>query len=140
MAKASGRHEAVWQFVEKKVGFGFVDQVLHAFRFDMMSMFCRYEDLYTWSRWDKALWMSRVPEIGEYCTSDLLPCNFTGDPKEAPPFTFFNPQSSWDPMRRFFWQIVACFQGVNMGQSVGMAIRRKFYVQVPVRILDGTWV
>jgi len=57
--------------------------------------------------------------------------------QEAPAFLFFNPQSSWDPMVRFLFQILACLQFQNMKQSVGMAIRRKFYIQVPIRFFDS---
>ena len=72
-----------------------VDKLLHAMHFDMICIFCRYEDLYTWSRWDKALFLSKVnslfkqlavfnalfggvqvPKVGKLCTFALLPSNF----------------------------------------------------------------
>ena len=37
-----------------------VDQFLHWVGVDMPSMFIRYEDLYTWSRWDKVVFEQKV--------------------------------------------------------------------------------
>jgi len=163
-AAASGNHEALEQFKEPNVGFGMVDQLLLAAKVDMPSIFKRYEDLYTWSRWDKVIFLSRVPRVVKGVPKmshfHKLPSNFylqfqkpdedEGDrpvrpvphvrtyKREKPPaFYNFNPTSSWSPMRRFRDSVLATFSGEDIKKSVNMALRRKFYVSVPVRALDG---
>jgi len=40
-------------------------------------------------------------------------------------------------MRRFINQVLGTFMLADLKQTVGMAIRRKYYVQVPIRFIDS---
>ena len=55
------KDEAIWQFREHKVYFGAIDWILRP----RHGIFHRYSDYFTWSRWDEALFLPKVPEIGE---------------------------------------------------------------------------
>ena len=61
-AKKSGAsREAMWQFDEPVAYFGFFDSILKP---KNGGLFKRYGDYFTWSRWDEALFLPRVPRIG----------------------------------------------------------------------------
>ena len=42
-------------------------------------------------------------------------------------------------MRRFIVQVLGTFQLNDLKQTVSMAIRRKYYIQVPIRFFDSVF-
>ena len=145
VAPQSGREEAVLQFVEAHTSFGVVDQVAQRFVKNMPSVFMRYRDLYTWSRWDKALYLSRCPAPGQPCAFDGLACNADGVvPLGHKPgsdgrarFINFDPSSSLSTVYRFVLQVLSTIRGTLVVHNVRMVIRRRYFVQLPIRIVDG---
>jgi len=147
VAPQSGREEAVLQFVEAKTSFGIVDQVAQRFVKNMPSVFKRYRDLYTWSRWDKALFLAHCPAPGEPCAFEGLACNANGVvplgagdkavKDDSVRFINFDPSSSLSATYRFVLQVISTIMGTLLVHNVRMVIRRRYFVQLPIRIVDG---
>jgi len=62
VARELGRDDALQQFVEQRSFFGVMDQI---FKPKYGGIFARYYNYYSWSRWDKVLFLPRAPKIGE---------------------------------------------------------------------------
>jgi len=149
VAPHSGREEAVLQFVEPHVAFGVVDQLALRLFPGGSSVFMRYADLYTWSRWDKALFLSHCPAPGEPCAFEPLACNRHGvvvpiggapaQPQNSTGSDFinFDLASSQSPLVRFVWQVIGTVLGSMLVHNVKVCIRRRYFIQLPLRFLDG---
>ena len=162
VAKELHRDEAMKQFEEVREYFGIFDRLLKP---RLGGIFARYVDYYTWSRWDKVLFLPRVPKIGETSTfkglASIAPSapvhrqfsiakaistarNALTDEKDEEEdhgderlFMNFNPDSHKPSMYRFFLSVIDVFKCRTLKQSVGTAYRRRKYHQIPFRLFDG---
>jgi len=124
--------EAMWQFTEKPAFFGIFDRM---FQPKLGGIFKRYEDYFTWSRWDKLLYMCRVPEFDETLTLASLASNKPG--KQQPYYLNENPFSQRSTTVRFFVSVANVLTCRSMIQSVKTVYGREKYHQIPFRVIDG---
>jgi len=150
-AKRGGAsREAIWQFDEPVAYFGIFDML---FKPKNGGLFKRYGEYFTWSRWDEALFLPRVPPIGGLSSfKGLVSLEGTGthpredgfsavssnsDKRNRPRFLNFDPESSQSVAYRFFLSIVSVFVCRSLWQSVSTAYRRHNPQQIPFRFIDG---
>jgi len=140
--------EAIWQFEEPVVYFGIVDTILKP---KNCGVFTRYKEYFTWSRWDQALFLPRIPPIGEVSSyrglkslvgsgsaqgDEVLSASTTFMEKKLR-FMNYDPDSHKSVVFRFWVTIVQVFMCKSLIQSVTTAYRRKNPHQIPFRFIDG---
>jgi len=138
--------EAIWQFQESISYFSVVD---HLFRFKTAGIFCRYEEYFTWSRWNKALFLSRIPtddtssNARSLCDRNDAMSNRmsfgglkvnNGDHQE---FQNFHSSSATSQTSRFLLIIVDVLSCKALCRSVSTARRRGYAHHVPCRFVDS---
>jgi hypothetical protein len=72
-AKELGRTEALWQFEEQVTTFGAVDWLFQEIFWTKGGIFNRFYACYTWSRWDEALFLPKIPQINSISTFTGIP-------------------------------------------------------------------
>lgn len=124
--------EAMWQFTESAAYFGVFDAY---FEPRHGGVFKRYDHYFTWSRWEKVLFMCGVPEIGKSSTFIGIASNRNS--KEL--FMNENPTSQRAAWIRFLIAILEVLMCKSMVQSVTTVYRREKYHHIPFRFLDGVF-
>jgi hypothetical protein len=119
----------------------------------------RYLEYYTWSRWDEALFLSRVPERGQLCASENLASiqsSIIAIEEKIPdedgqvivskpaasffssrPFIAYDRTSTKSPLRRFFSRILEILEFRLLWRSVRIAWINECYHEIPIRFIDG---
>ena len=124
--------EAIWQYDEQPAYFGIVDQITKP---RLGGIFKRYADYFTWSRWDKVLFLSQVPELGKAATYKGQSLTQTGASTGG--IVNYDPNSNAPVYVRFMLQLTSILMLKSMFQSVSTVYRRRNYHQIPFRFLDG---
>jgi hypothetical protein len=160
-AKELGRNEALWQFEEQVATFGVIDWLLHKLFATSGGIFNRFHACYTWSRWDEALFLPKVPQINSISRFNGIPSVkeeellkrmameqpartssklFSTSAKEELAglrYLNFDETSTWHAFPRFMSAIWKTFVFKTLTTSVATAIRRKKYLHVPFRFIDA---
>lgn len=134
IAKRLGRDDAYWQFREHVANFGVVDTFFHRVlpkRFRSLfatGVFNRYDDYFTWSRWDQLLFLPPLPGGGggEVKTTEGEVANFDAD-------------SIASPLSRFLRWCVGALLFREVWRIVRVVVRRGQYALVPFVVLDGVF-
>jgi hypothetical protein len=84
-SKTSGKKEALWQYKEDVVVFGWFDYIARRLGILHTGIFNRYNNYCVWSRWDKVLFLATVPKIGKMeMENGRMICTEVSDWKELP--------------------------------------------------------
>lgn len=131
VAKDIGRKQALWQFEEQASTFGLVDTFMKRMRPQALrGIFNRYQDYYTWSKWDSALFLPRVPT------------NKSSHKQDVHKIANFDPASMLHPYIRFAWALVDSLAYVDGARVLRGVLRRGEYALFPFMLIDSLfdWV
>ena len=131
VAKEEESPEALWQFSEMPAYFGTFDKI---YKPRTGSVFNRYMDYFTWSRWEKILFLPAVPEIGQTSKFKGLPSN---QQRKGATLYNFDPYSKRAVVVRVMVAVLEVLFLKSLVHSVTTVYRRRNYQQIPVRIIDG---
>ncbi|KAH9254838.1 hypothetical protein BASA81_007088 [Batrachochytrium salamandrivorans] len=134
VAKNTNRKSALWQFEEQTTTFGVIDYLIHLVKPGYFpGLFNRYQHYYTWTKWDSALFLPRVPEVGEYAFQPR---------QESNKIINFDVGSMSHPYVRFVWAVVNALAFVNLAQITQTVYRQSQYFLLPFIVLDSLleWV
>jgi hypothetical protein len=167
VAQELHRQEGVWQFLESVSVFGLGDYLRQHVFGGNYGIFHRFDNIYTWSLWDEALFLPGVPALNSTSTFNGLPSVrqerilqkaldggnssptsrfsksiFSRSAEELPPIWNYDPTSEWQPMPRFFLGIVRTLRCRTLQAGISVVIRRGKPHHVPFRLVDGLceWV
>lgn len=134
-ADRKGNKQAVSHFRKPLVQFGFLETVLFHFGVYKQAMFHRHIDYRTWSRWEKILYLSRVPEDDVETVSEkdigVLSKHVQIDMDKA-----MNLVERSDFME-FVLAILRVFSLIELINVVRLSIRVRNYYELPWRVFDA---
>ncbi|KAH9251345.1 hypothetical protein BASA81_010756 [Batrachochytrium salamandrivorans] len=131
IAKRLGRRDAYWQFREQIANFGMVDTFFYRTlpkRFRNLfatGVFNRYDNYFTWSRWDQVLFLPPLPH-----TTMVM---------ETKQMINFDAKSIATPLSRFLRWCVGALLFSELWRIVRVVVRRGQYFLVPFVVLDGVF-
>jgi len=144
--KAKPSPEAIWQFQKPKTFFGLFDNLIkptHGGIFD------RYGSYFTWSRWDKVLFLPRVPQRGRISDYHRLRSLGSGDndavsvstnyPERRRNFMNFDPNSASSSSYQFMMIVFSVLTCQTLAHSIRVqlfGIDKKSTAGVAVQAFD----
>lgn len=125
VATSTNRKSALWQFEEQTATFGLVDYVIHVLKpGHFPGLFNRYQDYYTWTKWDSALFLPRVPKPGALM-------------QERQGIVNFDAGSMSHPYVRFAWAVVHALTFGDLVHITKTIYRQSQYILLPFIVLDS---